>query len=137
MIPGPRGLKVPSHYLFVDDVMIFCRGDRGTTDSLIKLFSKYAAFSCQILNTHKSFIFVGSVSEARLHHISNQLDFKIGHLPLSYLGVPIIKGKPKVIYLTPVMDKVKAKLSKLKGSLLSFAGRIQMVKYYIILYACS
>ncbi|KAK2369004.1 hypothetical protein QL285_082161 [Trifolium repens] len=48
-----------------------------------------------------------------------------------YLGIPIFKGKPKVSYLQPVADKIKAKLASWKASLLSIAGRVQLVKSVI------
>ncbi|CAL5186892.1 unnamed protein product [Lathyrus oleraceus] len=83
-----------------------------------------------MVNPLESYIFVGSVTEARLHHISNQLGFKIGWLPFSYLRVPIFKGKPKSRHLRPLLDKIISKLSKWNDSLLIFAGRIQMVKLF-------
>jgi hypothetical protein len=45
--------------------------------------------------------------------------------------VPIFKGKPKVCHLQPVADKIKLKLSAWKASLLSIAGRVQLVKSVI------
>lgn len=68
---------------------LFCRGDKDFIDSLISFFSKYDASSSQMVNPQKYFIFGGSVNEARFYHIASQLGFKIGHLPFSYLGVPI------------------------------------------------
>ncbi|KAI5424707.1 hypothetical protein KIW84_030770 [Lathyrus oleraceus] len=84
-----------------------------------------------MVNPLKSYIFAGFVFEARLHHIANQLGFKIGRLPFSYLGVPIFKVKPKARHLRPLLDKVISKLSNWKGSFLSFKDRIQLVKSYV------
>lgn len=106
LIPGLNSLANPSHCLFVDDVMIFCRGNKDSIVSLITLFFRYARSSGQVMNPHKSFIFAGVVTNSRLHHIANRLRFKIGHLPFSYLGVPILKDKPKAIYLRSIMNKV-------------------------------
>lgn len=41
------------------------------------------------------------------------------------------KGKPKVIHLQPLVDKIKAKLSALNGSLLTVIGKVQLVKSII------
>lgn len=111
--------------------MIFCRGDKGSITSLINLFYRYANSSGQMVNPLKSYIFAGFVFEARLHHIANQLGFKIGRLPFSYLGVPIFKVKPKARHLRPLLDKVISKLSNWKGSFLSFKDIIQLVKSYV------
>jgi len=59
------------------------------------------------------------------------LGFSLGTLPFTYLGAPIFKGKPKKIYFQPIVDKVKIKLATWKASLLSMAGRIQLVKAVI------
>jgi hypothetical protein len=49
-------------------------------------------------------------------------------LPFIYLGVPIFKGKPKTAYFQPLVDKIKIKLASWKASLLSYAGRCQLIK---------
>jgi hypothetical protein len=64
----------------------------------------------------------------RLNQITNQIGFNISSLPFTYLGVPIFKGKPKYVHFQPLTDKVKMKLSAWKASLLSIAGRVQLVK---------
>jgi hypothetical protein len=52
-------------------------------------------------------------------------------IPFNYLGVPIFKGKPKSSYLQPVADKIASKLIAWKASLLSMAGRVQLVNSVI------
>jgi len=95
---------------------------------LIKLFTRYAQEFGLVVNTSKSTIFSGSISYARMESIVNLIGFNVGTLPFTYLGVPIFKGKPKVSHLQPIAEQVKAKMSAWKASLLSIAGRIQLVK---------
>jgi mannosylglycoprotein endo-beta-mannosidase len=45
--------------------------------------------------------------------------------------VPIFKGKPKASHFQYIADKVKLKLSAWKASLLSIAGRVQLIKSVI------
>jgi hypothetical protein len=64
----------------------------------------------------------------------------VGSLPFHYLGVPIFKGKPKACYLQPFADKIKNKLSAWKASLLTIAGRVQLVRSVIqsmLIYSIS
>jgi len=101
--------------LYVDDVILFCKGTASN-------------------------ILAGSISHSRLSHITNSLGFKIGVLPFIYLGVPIFKGKPKSFYFQPVVDKIKVKLASWKASMLSFAGRFQLLKSVVqimIIYSIS
>lgn len=121
-IPAGTCLEVPSHCLYADDVMIFCRGNKTSISPLIFLFDRYAKASGQVVNSAKSNIFAGSLSDARLHHIANLLGFKTGVLPFKYLGIPIFKCKQNDLYFKPIVDKIKTSLSAWKGSLLSFVG---------------
>jgi hypothetical protein len=61
----------------------------------------------------------------------NLLNFNLGSLPFTYLGVPIFKGKPKSIWLQPITDKIHSKQSAWKASLLTMAGRVQLVRAVI------
>jgi hypothetical protein len=85
----------------------------------------------QVVNSSKSTIFSGSITPGRLALIFQVLNFKLGSIPFQYLGVPIFKGRPKTIPLQPIADKIKQKLSAWKASLLSIAGRVQLVQAVI------
>jgi len=130
-IKGTREVQVPSHCFYADDLMVFCKGKTSCLTALKELFTRYAACSGQIINVSKSSIYSGGISNDRLHSIVNLLGFSIDSLPFTYLGAPIFKGKPKPICFQPIADKIKAKLASWKASLLSMAGRVQIVKSVI------
>jgi hypothetical protein len=122
---------VPSHTFYADDLMIFCKGKLSGLRALKSLFDSYAMESGQLINNAKSTIYSSSITQGRLNLIVQLLNFRIGTIPFNYLGVPIFKGKPKACFLQPVADKIKLKLSAWKASLLSIAGRVQLVKAII------
>ncbi|MCH80985.1 RNA-directed DNA polymerase (Reverse transcriptase), partial [Trifolium medium] len=68
---------------------------------------------------------------------ANCSGFNVGSLPFNYLGVPVFKGRPKASYFLPLTDRIKDKLSAWKASLLSIAGRTQLVKSVIQSYKSS
>lgn len=127
LIPGPRGRWVPSHSLFVEHIMIFYRDNKTSLISLIKHFERYTLASGQIVNQDKSSMYIGSISDSKLHYLSNLLGFKHGSIPFNYLGVLIIKGRPKVSFIKSFTDKVMHKLRSWKGYLLCYASRIELV----------
>jgi hypothetical protein len=131
LIKGSRSMDIPSHILYADDFMLFCKASSSNIQALSDLFQRYAEISGQHVNPQKSFIYAGSVIPSRLNNIAATLGFNVGSLPFDYLGVPIFKGKPKKIHLQPFADKVKAKLACWKASLLSMAGRVQLIKSVI------
>ncbi|GAU40289.1 hypothetical protein TSUD_362690 [Trifolium subterraneum] len=131
LIKGTITNNVPSHILYADYVMLFCKGTTANFKVLTYFFARYAQISGQFVNPQKSTIFVGVMSHARVHHIAQSLGFSVGTLPFIYLGVPIFKGKPKSIHFAPLLDKIKLKLAKWKASLLSYVGRVQLLKSVI------
>jgi len=131
LIKGTRSVQVPSHSLYADDIMIFCKGKLYSIKAFMDLFNSYALASGQVINPSKSTVYYGSISNTRLEQITNLIGFNKGSLPFSYLGVPIFKGKPKKSHLQPIADKIKSKLGAWKASLLSIAGRVILVKFVI------
>lgn len=131
LIKGTRYVQVPSHSLYADDIMIFCKGKISSIQAIMHLFQSYAAASGQFINPSKSTVYYRFISPSRIDHITNLIGFNKGSLPFTYLGVPIFKGKPKRIHLQPIANKIKYKLSAWKASLLSIARRVLLVKSVI------
>lgn len=75
--------------------------------------------------------FYADLSPRRSTVISNVLGFDAGSLPFTYLGVPLFKGRPKAIYLQPIANGIKTKLSTWKGLMVSIMGRVQLVNSVI------
>lgn len=128
LIGSSRGACIPSHCLYADDIMVYCRGKTSNLQALKALFTDYANCSGQFISAPKSTIYSGGITQSRLNLIAQMLGFSIGSLPFTYLGVPIFKGKPKARYLQPIADRIKVKLSAWRASLLSIAGRVQLVR---------
>lgn len=61
LMSGTRSCKVPSHTLYDDDIMVFCKGKLSCINALIKLFTRYAQASGQFVSARKSTIFAGSI----------------------------------------------------------------------------
>lgn len=123
--------QVPSHTLYVDDVMVFCKGGKRNLANLMALFQEYGEISGQLLSLDKCKFYTNSASVRRSAALSDTLGFNAGQLPFVYLGVPLFEGKPRKCHLQPIADKIRLKLASWKGSLLSIMGRIQLVKSII------
>lgn len=128
---GPRGCHTPSHVLYTDDIMIFCRGTKQNMINLKSLFQAYGDASGQHISVEKCKFYSGNITSHRVAIISSVLGFSAGQVPFTYLGVPIFIGKPRKGHLQPIVDKIKCKLASWKGSLLSIMGRVQLVKSII------
>jgi len=106
-----RGTSFPTHVLFANDIMIFCTGLKSNIWELMSIFNKYSAISGHIVNNSKSMFFTGAMSVTRINMIANMPSFSVGTVPFLYLGCPIFQGKPKVMHLRMITDKICNKLA--------------------------
>ncbi|XP_058749517.1 uncharacterized protein LOC131622496 [Vicia villosa] len=131
LIQATRHCHVPSHTLFADDIMVFCRGDVKSLKAISELLGEYALNSGQFFNKDKSLIYAGGLSQDRHTTLVDIVGFKKASPPFVYLGVPIFIGKSKVIHFLSIAGKIKLKLATWKTKLLSMAGRVLLVKTVI------
>lgn len=107
---SPRQFKTPSHILYANDILLFCKATKRKLENMMSLFHSCDLAFEQFINPKKCFFFPGSIPPHKMVEIKDQLGFKFGCLPFIYLGIPIFLGKPKNIHLKPIFDKVKWKL---------------------------
>ncbi|XP_019436006.1 PREDICTED: uncharacterized protein LOC109342483 [Lupinus angustifolius] len=122
-ISGPGQISTPTHVLYVDDILISCKGVKGEILALNKLILTYAQASGQHINPSKCKFFTTQATPTRISTLPTWLGFSMGSLPFSYMGVPIFIGKPRAIHLQPIADRIVNKLTKWKGSSRSIMGR--------------
>ncbi|MCH99215.1 RNA-directed DNA polymerase (Reverse transcriptase), partial [Trifolium medium] len=86
-----RGVQLPTHVLYANDVMIFCKATKSNIRCLLNIFQQYGEASGQLINKMKSKFYSGNVSASRLGSLSALLGFSRGTIPFSYLGCPIFQ----------------------------------------------
>jgi len=126
-----RGISLPTHILYADDVFICCVGSRKNIRCLLRIFKNYSDTSGQLVNFDKSKLFAGAMTATRRNMLAQLSGFSVGTIPFQYLGCPIFQGKPKCIHFQHIVDQIKVKLATWKGVLLSIMGRVQLVKSII------
>ncbi|KAM0033825.1 hypothetical protein Hdeb2414_s0016g00490411 [Helianthus debilis subsp. tardiflorus] len=67
------------------------------------------------------------LTKMKLRLVSS-LNYEVGSLPFTYLGIPIGVNMKRAKFWSPVVEKFKSKLSKWKERYLSFSGRVTMAK---------
>ncbi|XP_042495021.1 uncharacterized protein LOC122074242 [Macadamia integrifolia] len=117
-LPGPRGVSVPSHLLYVDDIFIFMNAAAKHVHCLREFLLKYQEFFGQSFNLEKSKIFFSKVAPHGKRFIADLLNIPICSLLIRYLGVEIFKGIVKKDRMLPLMDKIKARMQGWRGKLL-------------------
>ncbi|KAL0445098.1 UNVERIFIED_CONTAM: hypothetical protein Slati_2232500 [Sesamum latifolium] len=62
----------------------------------------------------------------------NILGFPEGHLPLRYLGLPLLSSRLTISDCQPLLIKIDSRIKGWEGIQLSFAGRLQLIKSVLL-----
>ncbi|KAL0367484.1 UNVERIFIED_CONTAM: hypothetical protein Sradi_3638500 [Sesamum radiatum] len=60
------------------------------------------------------------------------LDYQKGFLPLRYLGLPLLASRLSIADYKPLLLKIDSRIKGWDGIVLSFAGRVQLVKLVLV-----
>lgn len=71
---------------------------------------------------------ISGISEVNLQVIKDVTGFRVGKLPVSYLGIPLMTKKPTVRGFDPLIHKMRSKVENWSTRHLSYAGRLQLVQ---------
>ena len=125
--PPKRGSKEIKHLLFADDMLIFCRGNSSSIAALKSMLKDLYLFTGLRMNNDKSKVFLSKRCRNKMT-IAGKLGVRQGTLPLKYLGLPLTSIYPKTKHFAPLIDSTRRKVDGWKINLLSFPGRIELIK---------
>ncbi|PKU64553.1 Putative ribonuclease H protein [Dendrobium catenatum] len=119
-----------SHLLYADDVLIFGEASSENCNILASILMDFANATGLNINYDKcSIMFPRNLRNAQevcqalsIHNIVNNI---------TYLGIPLSFYRLKIADFLPLMDSVSKKMNGWKACLLSFAGRMQYIKFTI------
>lgn len=127
--PRTQDLKI-SHLMFADDVMVFFDGTSNSLHGIAECLDDFASWSGLQMNTAKTELFTAGVDDGEALAISNY-GFTKGKLPIRYLGLPLMSRKLKIAEYAPLMVKINQCLHSWSVKILSFSGRLQLIKTVI------
>lgn len=117
-----------SHLFYADDVLLFTNGSDNSLRNLMQLLQAYEKSSGQSINRNKNGFFIHNKYQRQAPIIARITGLSRQEFPFTYLGLPIFYGRSKAIYYEPLEAKVRNTLKGWKSKLLSFGGRITLIK---------
>ncbi|KAL2240812.1 UNVERIFIED_CONTAM: hypothetical protein Sindi_0722400 [Sesamum indicum] len=115
---------------FADDLLLFCRADLDSVRVLKVGLDQFAEWSGLRLNIQKSHIIISRSAHERKDQLLSLLGFQEGHLPMRYLGLPLISSRLTISDCQPLLSKIDARIAGWEGMSLSYAGRHLLGFYY-------
>lgn len=125
-----KDIKV-NHLFFADDVLFFSHGDRISITHIMNCIHLFSGWSGLTPNMHKSTCFLINCEAEVTSWFDNTYAIPHGHLPVNFLGVPLISSELSENLCMPLIQKITSRMNSWTTTLLSFAGRVQLLKAVI------
>lgn len=117
-----------THMMFADDLLLFSRADEPSIKAIFDAFIKFSTASRLEANLHKSKVYLAAVSDDVADHIVGELGIPKGTFPIKSLGVPLTTRKLNYTECKPLIEKIVTRIKSWSARMLSYAGRIQLIK---------
>ncbi|KAL0449025.1 UNVERIFIED_CONTAM: hypothetical protein Slati_1458900 [Sesamum latifolium] len=116
---------------FADDLLLFCRAEEQSVMLFRDVLHEFADFSGLHANINKSQLILSKSASSMRNRLLAILGFQEGHLPVRYLGLPLISSRLSIDDCKPLLLKVDERLQGWSSLSLSFAARVQLLKSVI------
>ncbi|PKU60898.1 Putative ribonuclease H protein [Dendrobium catenatum] len=121
-----------SHLMYADDLLVIGKATRDNALALKDILLYFSKASGLFINTAKStLIFSKSVNASLVSTVAGCLGISNVAEVITYLGLPISATRLRMSHFQPLIDKIFGMLEGWKIKFLSFAGRVQFLKFTI------
>ncbi|XP_071688191.1 uncharacterized protein [Rutidosis leptorrhynchoides] len=117
-----------SHLQYADDTTIFGEWNRKNISNVFKVLKCFEIFSGLKVNVSKSCLFGVGVSSNMVEAMASRFRCQVGVFPFMYLGLPIGCKMKNIKEWEPYIDKFHKRLDSWKAKLMSFGGRLTLIK---------
>ncbi|GJW30781.1 putative reverse transcriptase domain, reverse transcriptase zinc-binding domain protein [Tanacetum coccineum] len=107
---------------FMDDLFLFAHGDANSAQIIMESLDEFKNVSGLVLSLPKSTAYFCNVLNHIKYVILQITPFKEGHLPVKYLGVPLVSSCLVFKDCKELIERVKSRLNDWKNKALSFAA---------------
>ena len=109
-------------------LLLFLKDDLEMANNLKWLLLCYEQMTGMRINFDKSDMLTIGIEGDRMNEYAKFFCYKKGDFPIKYLGVPLHFTNLRKEDLQPIVDKIIKRIAGWKGRLLSYAGRLVILK---------
>ncbi|GMJ14282.1 hypothetical protein HRI_005097400 [Hibiscus trionum] len=117
-----------SHIQFADDLIVFAGASETQVQNIVRILRGFGLASGLRLNLDKSKLLGVNVDPVILEKWAVTTKCSTENFPCTYLGLPLGIVRNSLKIWVPVVEKVKKRLTSWRSRLLSFSGRLVLVK---------
>ncbi|KAL0298156.1 UNVERIFIED_CONTAM: putative ribonuclease H protein [Sesamum calycinum] len=117
---------------FADDLLLLCKADVRSVSLFRRGLDVFASLSGLHTNPQKSQLIFSKAASGLRDSLLETLGFQEGHLPVRYLGLPLISARLSIADCQPLLQKIDSRIKGWEGVQLSFAGRVQLIKSVLV-----
>lgn len=117
-----------THLFFADDVLFFSSANKASVEHIMKCISQFSEWSGLKPSVHKSTSFLCNCTDDFTSWFDNEYAIPRGSLPVRFLGVPLISKQLCINDCMPLISKITGRITSWTNLLLSFAGRVLLIK---------
>ncbi|KAE8697209.1 hypothetical protein F3Y22_tig00110627pilonHSYRG00065 [Hibiscus syriacus] len=117
-----------THLSFANDLLIFYKGSIDSVIGVTTVLDLFYEISGLKLNASKCEIYAAGFHSLSLEEIHLATGFKIGSLPVRYLGIPLVSRKISEKDCYTLIDNIRARLNHWTTKTLSYASRLELIK---------
>ena len=114
--------------MFAYNLLMFCWAEKSSIDLMFQAFNKFSEASGLVVSVEKSNLYVSGVNDDIARELAYVVHMRIGYLTFKYLGVPLTSKNLTYAQRKPLVEKITQRAQTWMARLLSYAGRLQLVK---------
>ncbi|KAK4380996.1 hypothetical protein Sango_3010200 [Sesamum angolense] len=107
---------------FADDLLLFCKADIRSVNLFSRGLDLFAKLSGLHTNPQKSQLIISKAASGLRESLLAALGFQEGHIPVRYLGLPLISTRLSITDCQSLLQKIDSRIKGWVGAQLSFAG---------------
>ncbi|KAL0806793.1 hypothetical protein Bca101_099285 [Brassica carinata] len=128
--PQCQGVKL-THLNFADDILVFTNGTSESLLGVIGVMNRFTSMSGLRINVAKSSLYASGKNMDPLLGTTLALNIGVGTLAICYLGMPLTTKSLISHDYEPLIDKIRGRILHWSNKNLSFARRLQLIKFVI------
>ena len=116
---------------YADDTILFVDANLDIAQNLKLSLICFEQVSGMRINYNKSELIPINLDEPETQLFANIFGCVVGNFPIKYLGIPLHYDKLRREDLQPLIDKILKRIAGWRGKLLSYAGRLVLIKTFL------